>query len=111
MLFRSLQLLSASPKERGSFPPGPLQAGQAAATSQLLPSLPVQSFLYKALGTVLGACKEVLHIQGKLLQHLEEANAEEPSEAQVRSLPSQLLPASPLCPLGRALLLALLRAF
>ena len=71
----------------------------------------MQSFLYKALGTVLGACKEVLHIQGKLLQHLEEANAEEPSEAQVRSLPSQLLPASPLCPLGRALLLALLRAF
>eukprot|EP00076_Gallus_gallus_P042284 XP_025007822.1 maestro heat-like repeat-containing protein family member 1 [Gallus gallus] len=41
-----------------------------------------KSFLYKALGTVLGACKEVLHIQGKLLQHLEEANAEEPSEAQ-----------------------------
>eukprot|EP00076_Gallus_gallus_P036662 XP_025002200.1 maestro heat-like repeat-containing protein family member 2B [Gallus gallus] len=41
-----------------------------------------KSFLYKALGTVLGACKEVLHIQEKLLQHLEEANAEEPSEAQ-----------------------------
>ncbi|XP_021248711.1 maestro heat-like repeat-containing protein family member 2B [Numida meleagris] len=39
-------------------------------------------FLYKALGTALGACKEVLHIQEKLLQHLEEANAEEPSEAQ-----------------------------
>ena len=74
-------------------------------------SLPMQSFLYKALGTVLGACKEVLHIQEKLLQHLEGANAEEPSEAQVRSPPSQLLPASPVCPLGRALLLALLRAF
>ena len=74
-------------------------------------SLPMQSFLYKALGTVLGACKEVLHIQEKLLQHLEEANAEEPSEAQVRSPPSQLLPASPVCPLGRGLLLALLRAF
>lgn len=71
----------------------------------------MQSFLYKALGTVLGACKEVLHIQEKLLQHLEEANAEEPSEAQVRSLPSQLLPASPVCPWGRGLLLALLRAF
>ncbi|XP_040511819.1 maestro heat-like repeat-containing protein family member 2B [Gallus gallus] len=41
-----------------------------------------KSFLYKALGTVLGACKEVLHIQEKLLQHLEGANAEEPSEAQ-----------------------------
>ncbi|XP_040513257.1 maestro heat-like repeat-containing protein family member 2B [Gallus gallus] len=41
-----------------------------------------KSFLYKALGTVLGACTEVLHIQEKLLQHLEEANAEEPSEAQ-----------------------------
>ncbi|XP_040508966.1 maestro heat-like repeat-containing protein family member 2B [Gallus gallus] len=41
-----------------------------------------KSFLYKALGTVLGACKEVLHVQEKLLQHLEEANAEEPSEAQ-----------------------------
>eukprot|EP00076_Gallus_gallus_P036843 XP_025002381.1 maestro heat-like repeat-containing protein family member 2B isoform X4 [Gallus gallus] len=41
-----------------------------------------KSFLYKALGTVLGACKEVLHIQEKLLQHLEEANAEKPSEAQ-----------------------------
>ncbi|XP_031451981.1 maestro heat-like repeat-containing protein family member 2B [Phasianus colchicus] len=37
-----------------------------------------RSFLYKALGTVLGACKGILHI----LQHLEEANAEEPSEAQ-----------------------------
>ena len=71
----------------------------------------MQSFLYKALGTVLGACKEVLHIQEKLLQHLEEANAEKPSEAQVRSPPSQLLPASPVCPLGRGLLLALLRAF
>ncbi|XP_031455226.1 maestro heat-like repeat-containing protein family member 2B, partial [Phasianus colchicus] len=41
-----------------------------------------KSFLYKALGTVLGACKEVLHVQEKLLQHLEEANAEETSEAQ-----------------------------
>ncbi|POI22416.1 hypothetical protein CIB84_013836, partial [Bambusicola thoracicus] len=42
-----------------------------------------KSFLYKALGTVLGACKEILHIQEKLLQHLEEANAEEPSEVQM----------------------------
>ncbi|POI21984.1 hypothetical protein CIB84_014269, partial [Bambusicola thoracicus] len=41
-----------------------------------------KSFLYKALGTVLGACKEILHIQEKLLQHLEKANAEEPSEVQ-----------------------------
>uniref|UniRef100_G1NQ32 Maestro heat like repeat family member 1 n=1 Tax=Meleagris gallopavo TaxID=9103 RepID=G1NQ32_MELGA len=41
-----------------------------------------KSFLYKALGTVLGACKGVLHVQEKLLQHLEEANAEEPCEAQ-----------------------------
>ncbi|XP_031452019.1 maestro heat-like repeat-containing protein family member 2B [Phasianus colchicus] len=41
-----------------------------------------KSFLYKALGTALGACKGVLHIQEKLLQHLEEANAEEPAEAQ-----------------------------
>ncbi|POI27820.1 hypothetical protein CIB84_008430 [Bambusicola thoracicus] len=48
----------------------------------------MQSFLYKALGTVLGACKEVLHIQEKLLQHLEEANAEEPSEAQARTSPA-----------------------
>eukprot|EP00076_Gallus_gallus_P016015 XP_015135202.1 maestro heat-like repeat-containing protein family member 1 [Gallus gallus] len=70
-----------------------------------------KSFLYKALGTVLGACKEFLYIQEKLLQHLEEANAEEPSEAQVRSPPSQLLPASPVCPLGRGLLLATLQAF
>ncbi|XP_042747667.1 maestro heat-like repeat-containing protein family member 2B, partial [Lagopus leucura] len=41
-----------------------------------------KSFLYKALGTVLGSCKGVLHVQEKLLQHLEEANAEEPCEAQ-----------------------------
>ncbi|XP_019469881.1 maestro heat-like repeat-containing protein family member 2B, partial [Meleagris gallopavo] len=43
-----------------------------------------KSFLYKALGTVLGACKAVLHIhvQDKLLQHLMEANMEEPPEAQ-----------------------------
>ncbi|XP_021247683.1 maestro heat-like repeat-containing protein family member 2B [Numida meleagris] len=41
-----------------------------------------KSFLYKALGTALGACKEVLHIQEKLLKHLEEANAEQRSEAQ-----------------------------
>ncbi|XP_019467988.1 maestro heat-like repeat-containing protein family member 2B [Meleagris gallopavo] len=41
-----------------------------------------KSFLYKALGTALGVCKGVLHIQEKLLQHLEEANAEEPCEAQ-----------------------------
>ncbi|XP_031466425.1 uncharacterized protein LOC116240232 [Phasianus colchicus] len=40
------------------------------------------SFLYKALGTVLGACKGILHVQEKLLQHLEEANAEDPCEAQ-----------------------------
>ena len=45
----------------------------------------MQSFLYKALGTVLGASKGVLHVQEKLLQHLEEANAEEPWEAQVSS--------------------------
>ncbi|XP_040502662.1 maestro heat-like repeat-containing protein family member 2B [Gallus gallus] len=43
----------------------------------------MQSFLYKALGTALGACKGVLHIQEKLLQHLEETNAEEPSKAQM----------------------------
>ncbi|XP_031451888.1 maestro heat-like repeat-containing protein family member 2B [Phasianus colchicus] len=41
-----------------------------------------KSFLYKALGTVLGACKGDLFIQEKLLQHLEEANMEESSEAQ-----------------------------
>ncbi|XP_072198881.1 LOW QUALITY PROTEIN: maestro heat-like repeat-containing protein family member 2B [Excalfactoria chinensis] len=41
-----------------------------------------KSFLYKALGTVLGACQEVLHVQEKLLQHLEEANMEKPSEVQ-----------------------------
>ncbi|XP_048811751.1 maestro heat-like repeat-containing protein family member 2B [Lagopus muta] len=41
-----------------------------------------KSFLYKALGTVLGSCQGVLHVQEKLLQHLEEANAEEPREAQ-----------------------------
>ena len=51
----------------------------------------MQSFLYKALGMALGACKGILHIQEKLLQHLEEANAEEPSEAQVRSPLLQLL--------------------
>eukprot|EP00076_Gallus_gallus_P042336 XP_025007874.1 maestro heat-like repeat-containing protein family member 2B [Gallus gallus] len=89
--------------------------GLSCKLSQWLSSSPSssgeKSFLYKALGTVLGACKEVLHIQEKLLQHLEEANAEEPSEAQVRSPPSQLLPASPVCPWGRGLLLALLRAF
>ncbi|OXB54743.1 UNVERIFIED_CONTAM: hypothetical protein H355_001663, partial [Colinus virginianus] len=39
-------------------------------------------FLYKALGTALGACKDVLHIQEELLQHLEEANAEGLSEVQ-----------------------------
>ncbi|XP_021246153.1 maestro heat-like repeat-containing protein family member 1 [Numida meleagris] len=47
-----------------------------------------KSFLYKALGTALGACKEVLHVQEKLLKHLEEANAEQRSEAQVRSPPA-----------------------
>uniref|UniRef100_A0A669Q5Q3 Uncharacterized protein n=1 Tax=Phasianus colchicus TaxID=9054 RepID=A0A669Q5Q3_PHACC len=41
-----------------------------------------KSFLYKALGTVLGACKGVFFVQEKLLQHLEEANMEESSEAQ-----------------------------
>ena len=96
--------------------PSPSRSGCCHISASSFPShpfssLPMQSFLYKALGTVLGACKEVLHIQGKLLQHLEEANAEKPSEAQVRSPPSQLLPACPVCPLGRGLLLALLRAF
>ncbi|OXB63934.1 hypothetical protein ASZ78_001055 [Callipepla squamata] len=46
--------------------------------------LPEQSFLYKALGTALGACKDVLHIQEKLLQHLEESNAEGLSEVQLK---------------------------
>ncbi|XP_042665272.1 maestro heat-like repeat-containing protein family member 2B [Centrocercus urophasianus] len=41
-----------------------------------------KSFLYKALGTVLGSCQGLLHVQEKLLQHLEEANVEEPREAQ-----------------------------
>ncbi|OXB69616.1 UNVERIFIED_CONTAM: hypothetical protein H355_001050, partial [Colinus virginianus] len=44
--------------------------------------LPEQSFLYKALGTALGACKDVRHIQEELLQHLEEANTEGLSEVQ-----------------------------
>ncbi|XP_048785784.1 maestro heat-like repeat-containing protein family member 1 [Lagopus muta] len=50
-----------------------------------------KTFLYKALGTVLGACKEVLHVQEKLLQHLEGANAEEPSEAQSMHFSEQML--------------------
>ncbi|OXB56516.1 hypothetical protein ASZ78_009193, partial [Callipepla squamata] len=41
-----------------------------------------KSFLYKALGTTLGACKEVLHVQEQLLRHLEGANTEVPSEVQ-----------------------------
>ncbi|POI24460.1 hypothetical protein CIB84_011790, partial [Bambusicola thoracicus] len=61
--------------------------GLSCELSQRLSSSPSssgeKSFLYKALGTVLGACKEILHIQEKLLQHLEEANAEEPSEVQM----------------------------
>eukprot|EP00076_Gallus_gallus_P036841 XP_025002379.1 maestro heat-like repeat-containing protein family member 2B isoform X2 [Gallus gallus] len=67
--------------------PSPSRSGCCHISASSFPShpfssLPMQSFLYKALGTVLGACKEVLHIQEKLLQHLEEANAEKPSEAQ-----------------------------
>ena len=68
----------------------------------------MQSFLYKALGTALGACKGVLHFQEMLLQHLKEANVEEPSEAQVSSPLLQLLRVSPLCPWGTGLLPALL---
>ncbi|POI31449.1 hypothetical protein CIB84_004800, partial [Bambusicola thoracicus] len=41
-----------------------------------------------AIWAVLGACQEVLHIQEKLLQHLEKANAEEPLEAQARTSPA-----------------------
>ncbi|XP_065597444.1 maestro heat-like repeat-containing protein family member 2B [Cyrtonyx montezumae] len=41
-----------------------------------------KSFLYKALGTALGACKDVLHVQEQLLQHLEETNTERSSEVQ-----------------------------
>ncbi|XP_072195544.1 maestro heat-like repeat-containing protein family member 2B [Excalfactoria chinensis] len=60
--------------------------GLSCELSQWLSSSPSssgeKSFLYKALGTVLGACQEVLHVQEKLLQHLEEANMEKPSEVQ-----------------------------
>ncbi|XP_065596924.1 maestro heat-like repeat-containing protein family member 2B [Cyrtonyx montezumae] len=41
-----------------------------------------KSFLYKALGTALGACKDVLHVQEQLLRHLEETNTERSSEVQ-----------------------------
>ncbi|XP_066852249.1 maestro heat-like repeat-containing protein family member 2B isoform X4 [Anser cygnoides] len=54
--------------------------------SQRLDSSPSGSgekaFLYKALGTTLGACQELPHVQEKLLQHLKKAKPEEPSEAQ-----------------------------
>ena len=93
------ELLSQQLWRKGGLPPSSTQQS------------PMQSFLYKALGTALGACKGVLHIQEKLLQHLEETNAEEPSKAQVSSPLLQLLPASPPCPWGRGLLLALPKAF
>eukprot|EP00075_Anas_platyrhynchos_P027011 XP_027316264.1 maestro heat-like repeat-containing protein family member 2B [Anas platyrhynchos] len=55
--------------------------------SQRLDSSPSSSgekaFLYKALGTTLGACQELPHVQENLLQHLTRAQPEEPSEAQV----------------------------
>ncbi|NXI75108.1 MRO2B protein, partial [Anseranas semipalmata] len=41
-----------------------------------------KSFLYKAVGTTLGACQRVPYVQEELLQHLQGANLEEPSEAQ-----------------------------
>ncbi|KAM9193184.1 maestro heat-like repeat-containing protein family member 2B [Mergus octosetaceus] len=54
--------------------------------SQRLDSSPSSSgekaFLYKALGTTLGACQELPHVQENLLQHLMKAQPEEPSEAQ-----------------------------
>nr|XP_047912633.1 maestro heat-like repeat-containing protein family member 2B isoform X6 [Anser cygnoides] len=54
--------------------------------SQRLDSSPSGSgekaFLYKALGTTLGACQELPHVQEKPLQHLKKAKPEEPSEAQ-----------------------------
>ncbi|NWZ26284.1 MROH1 protein, partial [Asarcornis scutulata] len=56
------------------------------ALSQRLDSSPSSSgekaFLYKALGTTLGACQELPHVQENLLQHLTRAQPEEPSEAQ-----------------------------
>ncbi|XP_032042123.1 maestro heat-like repeat-containing protein family member 2B [Aythya fuligula] len=56
------------------------------ALSQRLDSSPSSSgekaFLYKALGTTLGACQELPHVQENLLQHLTKAQPEEPSEAQ-----------------------------
>ncbi|XP_071884798.1 maestro heat-like repeat-containing protein family member 2B [Anas platyrhynchos] len=56
------------------------------ALSQWLDSSPSSSgekaFLYKALGTTLGACQELPHVQENLLQHLTRAQPEEPSEAQ-----------------------------
>ncbi|KAM9193144.1 maestro heat-like repeat-containing protein family member 2B [Mergus octosetaceus] len=54
--------------------------------SQRLDSSPSSSgekaFLYKALGTTLGACQELPHVQENLLQHLMKAQPEEPSESQ-----------------------------
>ncbi|XP_068535447.1 maestro heat-like repeat-containing protein family member 2B [Anas acuta] len=56
------------------------------ALSQRLDSSPSSSgekaFLYKALGTTLGACQELPHVQENLLHHLTRAQPEEPSEAQ-----------------------------
>lgn len=61
---------------------GPVAARQAVAASRAR-LVPLQAFLYKALGTTLGACQELPHVQENLLQHLTRAQPEEPSEAQV----------------------------
>ncbi|XP_068535919.1 maestro heat-like repeat-containing protein family member 2B [Anas acuta] len=60
---------------------GPVAARQAVAASRAR-LVPLQAFLYKALGTTLAACQELPHVQENLLQHLTRAQPEEPSEAQ-----------------------------
>lgn len=72
---------------------GPVAARQAVAASRAR-LVPLQAFLYKALGTTLAACQELPHVQENLLQHLTRAQPEEPSEAQV-SFPALSLGPAP----------------
>ena len=61
----------------------PLLTGRAVTASRARPLL-FQFFLYKALGTVLAACRDLRHVQGQVLSFLQETNPVELSEAQVR---------------------------
>lgn len=81
----------------GTAPPALVPEVLPSATTARARSLLLQKFLYRALGTVLASCRQFTHVQGQLLEYLNETDATWPCDKEVK-VPLPLLP--PLCPVS-----------